>query len=77
VDDDVATLKVGTYTSASESHRATLQESVADRRIYFAGEGTHTTHPSTVVGALHEGERAAQAVHAANGEPGNPPELRR
>lgn len=67
--------KVGTYASASDSLRATLQEPVADRRIYFAGEATHTTHPSTVVGALHEGERAAQAVHAANGEPGDPPSL--
>ncbi|MDA1010874.1 MAG: NAD(P)/FAD-dependent oxidoreductase [Chloroflexi bacterium] len=66
---------VGTYTSASESHRATLQESVADRRIYFAGEATHNTHPSTVVGALHEGERAAEAVHSVNGQPGNPPQL--
>ena len=65
--------KIGTYTSASNSRRRDLQDSVANERIFFAGEGTHTTHPSTVPGALHEGERAARAVHAINGQPNNPP----
>ena len=65
--------KIGTYTSASNSRRRDLQDSVANERIFFAGEGTHTTHPSTVPGALHEGERAARAIHAINGQPNNPP----
>jgi monoamine oxidase len=67
--------KVGTYTTASDSVRRDLQDPVADDRIFFAGEGTHTTHPATVVGALHEGERAANAVDAINGDPNNPPDL--
>jgi hypothetical protein len=67
--------KVGTYTTAADSKRRDLQDSVANDRVFFAGEGTHTTHPSTVPGALHEGERAAMAVHAVNGEPNNPPAL--
>ena len=46
---------------------------MAGDRIFFAGEATHETHPATVVGAIHEGERAALEVHAANGSPGNPP----
>jgi hypothetical protein len=46
---------------------------VANERVFFAGEGTHATHPSTVPGALHEGERAARAVHAINGHPNDPP----
>ena len=44
-------------------------------RIFFAGEGSHVTHPSTVVGALHEGERAANEVDAINGDPNNQPAL--
>jgi monoamine oxidase len=67
--------KTGTYTSANNSLRKDLQEPVADNRVFFAGEGTHTTHPSTVVGALHEGERAAKDVDAVNGNPNNPPDL--
>ncbi len=58
--------KIGTYTTASDSRRRDLQDPVANGRVFFAGEGTHTTHPSTVPGALHEGERAARAVHAIN-----------
>ncbi|MBM4015720.1 MAG: FAD-dependent oxidoreductase [Planctomycetes bacterium] len=65
--------KVGTYDSADQNRRKDLQAPVADDRIFFAGEATHVTHPSTVVGALHEGERAALAVKAVNGNPGNPP----
>jgi hypothetical protein len=67
--------KVGTYTTASDNKRADLQVPVANNRIFFAGEGTHVTHPATVVGALHEGERAANNVHAVNGSPNNPPPL--
>lgn len=65
--------KVGTFTSASDNLRADLQLPVAGNRIYFAGEGSHVTHPATVVGALHEGERAANQVSAINGSPNDPP----
>jgi monoamine oxidase len=65
--------KIGTFTTASNNKRADLQVPVAGNRIYFAGEGSHVTHPSTVVGALHEGERAANEVASANGNPNNPP----
>lgn len=65
--------KTETSVVGGENLRAVLQQPVADARIYFAGEGTHLTHPATVVGALHEGERAAQAVHQVNGKPNNPP----
>ncbi len=65
--------KVGTFTAGQPSLREVLQAPLADDRIFLAGEGTHLTHPSTVPGALHEGERAARAVHAVNGQPGNPP----
>ena len=65
--------KIGTYTTASNNKRADLQVPVAGNRIYFAGEGSHETHPSTVVGALHEGERAANDVASANGNPNDPP----
>jgi len=65
--------KVGTYITASDNKRADLQVPVANNRIFFAGEGSHETHPATVVGALHEGERAANDVHALNGNPNNPP----
>ena len=48
--------------------------------IRHGGQGigwgaTHETHPATVVGALHEGERAANKVHSVNGVPNNPPSL--
>ena len=56
-----------------ESKRRDLKVPVAGDRIFFAGEATHETHPATVVGAIHEGERAALEVHAVNGSPGNPP----
>jgi len=64
---------VGTFESADQNRRRDLQVPVAEDRIFFAGEATHVTHPATVVGALHEGERAALAVAAVNGNPGNPP----
>ena len=67
--------KVGTYTTGADSKRQELQAPVAANRIFFAGEGSHITHPSTVVGALHEGERAANAVDGVNGNPNNPPVL--
>ena len=65
--------KVGTYTSASDNLRRDLQEPVADDRIFFAGEATSVTRSATVPGALAEGERAAEAVHAVNGSPLDPP----
>jgi monoamine oxidase len=67
--------KVGTYTAAGNSRRLDLQVPVAGNRIFFAGEASHNTHPATVVGALHEGQRAAETVIAVNGGPGNPPPL--
>ncbi len=67
--------KVGTYSTANDSRRLDLQVAVAGNRIFFAGEATHNTHPSTVVGALHEGGRAANNVVSVNGNPGNPPPL--
>lgn len=65
--------KAGTYQSGGRNLRKQLQEPVANNRIFFAGEASHVSHPSTVVGALHEGERAARAVHAANGDRNNAP----
>ena len=67
--------KVGTYTSASRNKRNDLKIPVANHRIFFAGEASHVTHPSTVVGALHEGERAATEIHGINTMPNNPPDL--
>ena len=67
--------KIGTYTTAGNNMRGDLQVPVAGNRIYFAGEGSHETHPSTVVGALHEGERAANEVHSVNGNPNDPPPI--
>ena len=60
-----------------DNKRRDLKTPVAGDRIFFAGEATHETHPATVVGAIHEGERAALEVHSVNGSPGNPPESRR
>ena len=57
----------------TDTARLRLRAPVADKRIFFAGEATHPTHPATVVGAIHEGERAALEVHATNGSPGNVP----
>jgi monoamine oxidase len=64
--------KVGTYITANNSKRVDLQVPV-DNKIFFAGEASHNTHPATVVGALHEGERAANEVDSVNGNPSNPP----
>ena len=61
------------YSIKTDTERLRLRAPVADKRIFFAGEATHPTHPATVVGAIHEGERAALEVHAANGSPGNAP----
>ena len=67
--------KVETRPSVTDNQRRVLKTPVADNRIFIAGEATHETHPATVVGALHEGERAALQVHIVNGSPGNPPTL--
>ena len=37
--------------------------------LYFAGEATHNTAPSTVPGALQSGERAGSEVHTELGGP--------
>ncbi|MFT6388609.1 MAG: monoamine oxidase [Cellvibrionaceae bacterium] len=58
--------KVGTYITANNSKRLDLQKPVANNRIFFAGEASHNTHPATVIGALHEGERAANEVDNVN-----------
>lgn len=57
----------------TDTARLRLRTPVAESRVFFAGEATHPTHPATVVGAIHEGERAALEVHATNGAPGNAP----
>lgn len=67
--------KIGTFTTANDNLRRDLQDAVADNRVFFAGEGSHVTHPATVVGALHEGERAANGVDDVNGSPNDPPPL--
>jgi hypothetical protein len=67
--------KVETRPSLTDNQRRVLKTPVADDRIFIAGEATHETHPATVVGAIHEGERAALRVHDVNGTPGNPPSL--
>ena len=69
--------KIGTFTgnNNNNSQRLKLQAAVANNRIFFAGEGSHNTHSATVVGALHEGERAANKVDDVNGNPNNPPTL--
>ena len=55
--------KLDTYNTVNDNHRQTLQMPVANNRIFIAGEATNLQHPATVVGALHEGERAAHQVH--------------
>jgi monoamine oxidase len=64
-----------TSNSATDSQRQVLKRPLAGNRIFIAGEATHETHSATVVGALHEGERAAMEIHAVNGNPGNPPAM--
>ena len=58
-----------------DNRRRDLKRPVAADRIFFAGEATHETHPASVVGAIHEGERAALQVNSVNGTPGQPPSL--
>lgn len=58
----------GTYSLAGASQRAVLAQPVGTS-LYFAGEATHTTAPSTVPGALQSGERAAGEVDAQLGGP--------
>ena len=67
--------KVETRPSLTDNQRRVLKTPVADDRIFIAGEATHETNAATVVGAIHEGERAALRVHDVNGAPGNPPSL--
>ncbi len=67
--------KLETALSSEYNKRRHLKIPLADNRIFFAGEATHETHPATVVGALHEGERVAKEVHSKNGSPNKPPIL--
>ncbi|HCH66736.1 MAG TPA: amine oxidase [Deltaproteobacteria bacterium] len=64
---------VGTFPTASDNLRMDLQQPVAGDRIFFAGEATSVARSATVPGALAEGERAADAVHAVNGSPSDAP----
>jgi len=58
----------GTRPPAGNTKRETLAEPVGDT-LYFAGEATHNTAPSTVPGALQSGERAGGEVHTELGGP--------
>ncbi|MEM7692355.1 MAG: NAD(P)/FAD-dependent oxidoreductase [Pseudomonadota bacterium] len=60
--------KKETYPSYEQNLRRALAKPVAGQKLFFAGEATHNTHPSTVVGALHEGERAARAIIKFTGD---------
>ncbi len=67
--------KVDTFKSRADNKRRDLQAPIAENRVFLAGEASNITHSATVVGALHEGERAANDVHVVNGNPNNPPDL--
>jgi PKD repeat protein len=58
----------GTRPLAGNTQRQVLAQPVGTT-LYFAGEATHNTAPSTVPGALQSGERAGGEVHAQLGGP--------
>ncbi|MEM1370969.1 MAG: NAD(P)/FAD-dependent oxidoreductase [Pseudomonadota bacterium] len=67
----------GSFETVNDNLRRDLRTPVAGNRVFFAGEATSVRNSATVVGALQEGERAANDVHAINGNPGNsPPPIR-
>lgn len=62
---------VGSYPDAGPSMREVLAEPVGSQ-LFFAGEATHNSAPSTVPGALQSGERGAAEIDAALGGPPSP-----
>jgi len=56
----------GTYFPSGPSMREVLAEPV-DALLFFAGEATHNSAPSTVPGAVQSGQRAAQEIQATLG----------
>jgi hypothetical protein len=54
--------------NGSTTEREVLAQPVGTE-LYFAGEATHNTAPSTVIGALRSGERAAGEVDSDAGGP--------
>ncbi|MCG8376424.1 MAG: FAD-dependent oxidoreductase, partial [Chlorobiales bacterium] len=60
---------LGSYSSimpgASSANYEIMAEAL-DERLYFAGEATHRTHPSTVHGAYLSGLRAAEEIIEAD-----------
>jgi monoamine oxidase len=61
----------GSYPDTGPSARQVLAQPVG-AALFFAGEATHDTAPSTVPGALQSGERAAGEMDAALGGPPSP-----
>jgi PKD repeat protein len=58
----------GTRPISGSTMRQVLAQPVGSQ-LYFAGEATHNTAPSTVVGALQPGERAGEEVDTGLGGP--------
>lgn len=56
----------GTYPPSAPSMREVLAEPVNDL-LFFAGEATHNSAPSTVPGAVQSGQRAAQEIQTTLG----------
>jgi PKD repeat protein len=54
--------------NGSTTERQVLAQQVGTE-LYFAGEATHNTASSTVIGAMRTGERAAGEVHSDAGGP--------
>ena len=65
---------LNTYPEKGMSLRKQLGVPVNDR-VFIAGEATNPVNPSTVPGALAEGERAAGLVHKLLGGVSNPPSM--
>ena len=69
---------LGSYSFPAPGTRpggTTMREILAQPvggELFFAGEATHNTAPSTVPGALQSGERAGNESHAALGGPPSP-----
>jgi monoamine oxidase len=58
----------GSYPDSGPSARQVLAQPVGSE-LFFAGEATHNSAPSTVPGALQSGERAAGEIDVARGGP--------
>jgi len=61
----------GSYPTSGLSARQVLAQPVGGA-LFFSGEATHNSAPSTVPGALQSGERAAGEIDAALGGPPSP-----